>query len=172
MFHGGVRSFVVALAGFAAACSSAQAPVVEAGPTIDVAVSSVATTDTAGDDTPAKRLLPRHVAAAPSSSPEVASEPSGTPPDQLAAARLFFKQGVAAFAANDLPLAELAFGKAYMIAPRPQVLFNLAKVLLAEGKTNEACATFEHYWLMLPQHDQSKRAELPVAQCPRLAAMP
>ena len=117
-------------------------------------------------------LEPRRAAVEQVVPTEVPPEPPGTPAD-LATARALFAEGVKAFQSGDLATAEAQFSRAYAVAPRAPVLFNLAKVLMMEGKTREACAAYERWWLSLNPPDPSKRSELPSpAQCPNLAALP
>ena len=87
-------------------------------------------------------------------------------------ARELFRRGIVAFESGDYAQAEASFRGAYALAPKAPILFNLGKVLLQEGKTHEACETFEHYWLSLRPPDPSKRSELPMSQCPNLATLP
>ena len=167
--------FLVAVLCLAARC----APTTEtraAAPPVDVAVADVPAGEaSAATNEPSPQVAPRRAAPEPEAEsarpPETPPGP-GTSSTDLATARALFKEGVEAYANGDFPRAEALFGKAYAIAPKPQVLFNLGKVLLSEGKTREACATFERYWLTLSPPDPRKRADLPVAQCPNLANLP
>ena len=78
-----------------------------------------------------------------------------------------------AFQAGDLATAEARLAEAYALAPRAPVLFNLAKVLMMEGKTEKACDAYERWWVSLNPPDPSKRSELPsTAMCPNLATLP
>jgi Tetratricopeptide repeat len=119
----------------------------------------------------------------PTTTPRRAAEerpakPSSVPPSPDASpadiqkARALFQTAVIAVENGDYTSAENAFEEAYSLVPKPQILFNLARVYMLEGRTQEACATYERYWMTLSPPDPSKRAELPVAQCPNLANLP
>jgi len=138
----------------------------------DVAVSAEPAGSAAEADSDHPPAEPRRAAVEHVVPTEVPPEPPGSPAD-LATARALFAEGVKAFQAGDLATAEAKFSKAYGVAPRAPVLFNLAKVLMMEGKTREACAAYERWWVSLSPPDPSKRSELPsAAQCPNLAALP
>jgi hypothetical protein len=115
---------------------------------------------------------PRHAAQEPRARPSDVPPAPATSEEGLAKARALFMEGIKAFEQGDFATAEDRFSACYSLAPKPPVLFNLARVYMQEGKTREGCEAFERWWLSLSPPDPSKRSELPIAQCPNLASLP
>ena len=141
--------FVIALMG--ASCAGGPQP--RADEPVQVVVESAPTPSgaIAVSDNP--------LAPPPSS---VRSEPAparSSAPEDRAAARDRFKEGVVAYSEGRYGDARRAFERAYALAPMPAVLYNLAMADQQDGDTQSACAHFE-LWKTLANPDPHQLANM------------
>lgn len=84
-----------------------------------------------------------------------------------AKARTLADRGRAAHDAGDYPTAIAAFTQAYVIAPSPALLFNLAQAYRLQGNCDDAALMYRRYLATTPGPDQRALAETHLASVER-----
>ncbi len=92
--------------------------------------------------------------------------------EELAHARTLFAEGVGAFERGDAVRARTLFLQAYGIAPKPQVLVNVAACEIRLGDVSAACAHLAQAWDEGPASARPAILGRFQGQCPGLAQRP
>lgn len=107
------------------------------------------------------------VAIAPLPARGDAPSSESLPPQIPAKARSLADRGRAAHDAGDYPTAIAAFTQAYVIAPSPALLFNLAQAYRLQGNCDDAALMYRRYLATGPGPEQRALAEAHLASVER-----
>src|SRR5262245_12927006 len=111
------------------------------------------------------------VAIAPILAPIAAAADSAAPGAVPAKARTLAERGRASHDAGDYASAIAAFTQAYVIAPSPALLFNLAQAYRLQGDCEDAALMYRRYLATNPSPEGRALAEMHLASVERCIHM-